>query len=144
MGFAPVPDSLHVVGIAEVVAVLWFAQPPFLAVSLAGPLALHSRAILLAFSIPVIGHKQLLTVPALATMRLGLHQIKAASPKTSVPRRQAGIKLTPEEDGKTREEELLRSKGEEKGAGRRPHFQTARITAFSACRRDQLQVIGFA
>jgi len=73
MGFAPVLDAVHVLGIAEVVAVLRLAQPSLLPGSFAGPFALWSRAILLALSIPVIGNKQLITVKALTATGFGLH-----------------------------------------------------------------------
>jgi hypothetical protein len=100
MGFAPILDALRVLGVAEVITVLRLAEPGLLPSSLAGPFALGSRAILLAFSIPVIGNKELLTVQALTTTRLGLHQMEAASLRTPTRRRQAGRKRAAEEDGK--------------------------------------------
>jgi hypothetical protein len=41
-----------------------------------------------------------------------------------------------EENGKRSEEEVLSVNGEEDETGRRPHFQTARITPFSDRRRQ--------
>jgi hypothetical protein len=134
MGLAPVLNALPIVRIAEVVAVPRFAQPTLLSDSLAGPLALRFRAKLLVSSVAVIGDKQLVTVQALAAMRFGLHQIKAASLKGTALGLQAGRKVAAEEDGKRREEDDLELNGEEDGTGRRPHFQAARFTAFSACR----------
>jgi hypothetical protein len=43
------------------------------------------------------------------------------------------------ENGKRREEEVLSVNAEEDGTGRRPHFQTARITPFSDRRRQTLR-----
>ena len=64
---------------AEMISVFGFAQPTLLPGSLADPLALRNRTILLAASIPVIGHKQHLTMQTLATARFGLHQVEAAT-----------------------------------------------------------------
>ena len=100
MGFAPILDALRVVGAAEVIMVLRLAQPGPLSRSLAGLLALGSRAILLAVSIAVVRDKQLITVQAFTTTRLRLHQMEAASLKTPIPRRQAGRKRAAQEDGK--------------------------------------------
>ncbi len=107
MGFAPVLNPLPIVGIAEVVPVLRFAQPTLLSDSLAGTLALRSRTKLLMSPIPVIRDKQLLTVQTLAAMRFGLHQIEAASLKNSGFGPQAVRNLTPKKMEKRREEEIF-------------------------------------
>jgi hypothetical protein len=49
-------------------------------------------------------------------------RLKARKPEENRP---------PEENEKRREEEILGVNREEDGPGRRPHFQTARITPFS-------------
>jgi hypothetical protein len=100
MGFAPVLDALHVLGIAEVITVLRLVEPGLLSSPLAGPFALGSRAILLAFPVAVVRDKQLITVQAFTTTRFRLHQIEAASLKTPTSRRQAGRKRAAQEDEK--------------------------------------------
>jgi len=82
MGFSPLPHPLHILRAAEVVAVFRFTQPTLLPGPLASMLALRSRTILLASSIPVIGHKQHLAMQTLVTTRFGLHQVEAASVKS--------------------------------------------------------------
>jgi len=131
MGRAPRLHPLHVLGAAEVVPVFRLAQPKLLPVALAGLAALRSRTILLACSIPVIGHKQLLTMQTFTAVSFGLHEIEAASVKTPAGGRQARRSAGRKENGKRREEEFLSVNLEEDGTGRKPHFQTARITPFS-------------
>jgi len=80
MGRPPLPHPLHVVGAAEVILVIGFAQPTLLPGALAGLLARRLGTILLATAIPVIGHKQQLTMQTLATARLGLHRNKSRLP----------------------------------------------------------------
>jgi hypothetical protein len=52
--------------------------------------------------------------------------VKSLAQGPQARRRSAG-----QENGKRREEEVLSVNGEEDGTGRRPHFQTAKITPFS-------------
>jgi hypothetical protein len=99
--------------------------------SLAGLAALRGRTKLLTASIPVIGDEQLFTVQTFTATRFGLHQIGAASNRSSASRQQAGRKSEAEEDGERREEEILSVNGEEDGTGRRPQFQIARFTPYS-------------
>jgi hypothetical protein len=131
MGGSPLLHPLHVLRAAEMISVFGFAQPTLLPGALAGLLTLRNRTILLASSIPVIGHKQHLAMQTLATARFGLHQVEAASVKSPARRPQVRRRSAQEENGKRREEEVLSVNGEEDGTGRRPHFQTARITPFS-------------
>src|ERR1035441_9129648 len=131
MFLSPLPHPLHILGIPEVVAVFRFAQPSLLPGPFAGLPTLWGSTISLAFPIPIIGHKQLFTVQTFTATCFGLHQIEAASIRTSGPLRQAGRKSTAEENGKRREENILRAKGKENGTGRRLQFQTAKITPFS-------------
>jgi hypothetical protein len=79
MCLSPLLHPLHILRTAEMISVFGFAQPPLLSGSLADLLALRNRAVLLAPSIPVIGHKQHLTMQTLATARFGLHQVEAAT-----------------------------------------------------------------
>jgi hypothetical protein len=79
MGCSPLLHPLHILCAAEVVAVFGFTQPTLLPGPLAGRLALRRRTILLASSIPVIGHKQHFAMQTLATARFRLHQVEAAT-----------------------------------------------------------------
>jgi len=79
MGCSPLLHPLHVFRTAEMVSVFGFAQPTLLPGALAGLLALRRRTILLASSIPVIGHKQHLAMQTLVTARFRLHQVEAAT-----------------------------------------------------------------
>jgi hypothetical protein len=99
MGFSPLLHPLHILRAAEVVAVFRFTQPTLLPGPLASLLALRSRTILLASSIPVIGHKQHLAMQTLVTARFGLHQVEAAP-------------LKPRRDARKREEDQPRKKTE--------------------------------
>jgi hypothetical protein len=131
---SPVLNPLHILGIPEVVAVFRFTQPTLLPDPFASLPALRGRTIPLAFPIPIIGHKQLLTVQTFTATRFRLHLVETASIKMSKSQRQAGRKSAAEENGKRREENILRAKREENGTGRRQQFQTAIITPFSAWR----------
>jgi hypothetical protein len=77
---SPLPHPLHVVRVAEVCLVAGFAQPALLPGALAGRLARRRRTILLPSPVPVVGHKQQLTMQTLATARLGLHGNKSRLP----------------------------------------------------------------
>ena len=79
---SPLLHPLHVLRAAEMVSVFGLAQPTLLPGVLAGLLTLRNRTILLASSIPVIGHKQHLAMQTLATARFGLHQVEADSVKS--------------------------------------------------------------
>jgi hypothetical protein len=133
MGCPPLPHPLHVLRAAEVILVVGFAQPPLLPGALAGRLALRPRTILLASAIPVIGHKQQLTMQAFTTACLRLHGVEIASHKTPARRPQARRKSGREENGKSREEEFCwnlgkKTKPEEDNNFKPadlPHFQTA-------------------
>src|SRR5438445_10229300 len=107
MCLSPLPHPLHVLRAAEVVPVFGFAQPTLLPGSLASLLALRGRTILLAASIPVIGHKQHLTMQTLATAHFEFHQVETASVKSPARRAQARRRSAWEENGKRREEEVL-------------------------------------
>jgi len=76
---SPLLHPLHILRAAEVGSVFGFAQPTLLSGSFAGLLALLCRTILLPSAIPIIGHKQHLTMQTLATVRFRLHQVEAAS-----------------------------------------------------------------
>jgi len=73
-------------------------------------------------------------VQTFTATRFRLHLVETASIKMSKSQRQAGRKSAAEENGKRREENILRAKREENGTGRRQQFQTAIITPFSAWR----------
>jgi hypothetical protein len=100
MGLAPLLDPLHVGRPAEVVSVFGLAQPTLLPGSLAGLLALGNRTIPLASPIPVIGHKELLTMQTLAATRFGLHQLESPPVKNGAPRPQVRRRSVQEENGK--------------------------------------------
>jgi len=130
---SPLPHPLRVLRAAEVILVVGFAQPALLSGALAGRLARRRGTILLAPAIPVIGHKQQLTMQAFATARLGLHGNRNASHKTPAGRPQARRKSGREENGKRREEEFWENLGKKTEREENnnfkpadsPHFQTA-------------------
>jgi hypothetical protein len=61
----------------------------------------------------------------------GLHQVEAACVSRPAERLQARKKIAPGRKRKNKRRRDLTVKREEDGPGRRPHFQTARITPFS-------------
>jgi len=101
MGPAPCLHPPDVLGVPEVVAVGWLAQPVPLARLLAGMAASGLLAIMLAIVVAVIGEEKLAATTALTSFRLGTH-------RTSKPSRR-GRELKPNQ----RKEEEPEGKKEE-------------------------------
>jgi hypothetical protein len=71
MALAPLAHTLDIGRTAEVVSVLWFAQPATLALGLAGLATLGLGTKLLMPPIARIGHEQLFAMQAFAAMMGG-------------------------------------------------------------------------
>jgi hypothetical protein len=97
MGFAPLPDPLHVLGIAEVISIAGFSQPAPLTGGLAGPAAIRSQTEKLTTGIVNVRSEKCLAAATLASLWIETH------------RPPNGKKTTPSNQSKTvREEEKQR------------------------------------
>ena len=140
----PLLHPLDVLGTAEVIPVLGFAQPTRLTGPFAGGLALRGGTKSLASAIAVIGNKTLLTMRAFAARGRRLHWGEKPPVKSPARRAQAGRKSGGEPDGKRREEEILLECWEEDGAGRKQQNQIGGFTPYSdqrsqtTCSREKL------
>jgi hypothetical protein len=113
MGLAPLPNTLHVVGTSEVVAVGRLAKPAPLAGQLAGVAAGRFAAVMLAVVVAVIGEEKLVAATALASPQSGTHRV----PKPTRSRRELKQNQQGEEEPKTKKEETSwREPAEEKTA----------------------------
>jgi hypothetical protein len=70
MGRSPLAHPLHIIGAAEMIAVLWLAQPAAVTFSVTGGATLRLGAKLLVPPIAQIGIKQLFAVQTLLLIRL--------------------------------------------------------------------------
>ena len=87
MGFAPLSDPLHVLGVAEVISIAWFAQPAPLTGSFAGLATSRSQTENLTAGIMNVGGEKGFAAAALASIVLGTH--RSPSAKKTDPSKQS-------------------------------------------------------
>jgi hypothetical protein len=76
MGFAPLPDPFHVLGVAEVISIAWFSQPAPLTGGLAGPATIRSQAEKLTAGIMNVRSEKCFAAAALASVRFATHRAR--------------------------------------------------------------------
>jgi hypothetical protein len=74
MGFAPLPDPLHVLSVAEVISIAWFSEPAPLTGSFAGLAAIRSQTEKLTARIMNVRSEKGLTAATPASIGLGTHR----------------------------------------------------------------------
>jgi hypothetical protein len=84
MGFAPLLDPFHVLGVAEVISVAWLAQPAPLTGGFAGLATSRSQTEKLTTGIMNVSSKTCLAAAAFASIVLGTHRLPSGK-KTGPP-----------------------------------------------------------
>ena len=87
MGVAPLPDPLHVLGVAEVISVAWLAQPSPLTRGFAGLATIRSQTEKLTAGIMNVRTEKCFAAAALASIGLGTH--RPPSGKKTEPAKQS-------------------------------------------------------
>ena len=136
MGFTPLLDPFHVLGVAEVISVAWFAQPAPLTGGFAGLATSRSQTEKLTTGIMNVRSKTCLAAAAFASVMLGTHRLP--SRKKTGPSNQS--KNSPGRREKTKKEEKFRAEARRKSERRTnifrpavfPHYHSAADTCAAA------------